>query len=403
VNGLRRIFIFCALLFVFAAGGFGATGEYQRTKDGKTTVWNSAPKPGDTATWSGARDDEGYATGFGTLTWYNANGSVFGHYFGNMVRGKFDGFVNVHSRGKTGHALFVDGERSSAWATGPAPSRMTPEQQEAVAAARPKPTPKAEATPVVRPSPAPKVAERAPAKSETSPPPPKPAPSNPPPIATTESSPPEVVESSPPRPEPAASKREEVRTEQPTLGLSLGPQPLGLSESSRPKSTPTVAPSVAETTPAVVESTPRQTAPIEEQAITTSTKDSSVESTPPAAAANENGEVDQVDKSLRTLVGPPPSLHINPNPQPSSPPEKSANFRSSGAVLTEDEATSLADTEARNQGAPLDKYNRPTVDYSAVKDMWSVVYNLKPDSPIGMPKQFSVTVEDKTKKTVLKK
>jgi hypothetical protein len=40
-----------------------------------------------------------------------------------MVRGKFDGMVNVHSKGKTNHAIFVDGQRTTRWATGPAPSR----------------------------------------------------------------------------------------------------------------------------------------------------------------------------------------------------------------------------------------------------------------------------------------
>ncbi len=41
-----------------------------------------------------------------------------------MVRGKFDGSVNVHSNGKTQHAIFVDGKRTSRWARGPAPSRI---------------------------------------------------------------------------------------------------------------------------------------------------------------------------------------------------------------------------------------------------------------------------------------
>jgi hypothetical protein len=40
-----------------------------------------------------------------------------------MVRGKFDGPVNAHAKGKTNHAVFTDGVRTSRWAAGPAPSR----------------------------------------------------------------------------------------------------------------------------------------------------------------------------------------------------------------------------------------------------------------------------------------
>ena len=35
-------------------GAAPAQGEYQRTKDGKTLVWNDDPKPGDVAAWSGS-------------------------------------------------------------------------------------------------------------------------------------------------------------------------------------------------------------------------------------------------------------------------------------------------------------------------------------------------------------
>jgi hypothetical protein len=109
---------------MLASIALGAGGAYQSTKDGKTTVWNSKPRPGEAADWSGKRDRDGYATGFGTLTWFNAKGTVYARYYGNVVRGKLNGPVNVHSKGKTGHAYFVEGERSTPWATGPAPLRM---------------------------------------------------------------------------------------------------------------------------------------------------------------------------------------------------------------------------------------------------------------------------------------
>src|SRR5207253_201554 len=57
------------VLLVFANVALGE-GTYQRTRNGKTLVWNNHPKPVDEATWSGTRDQEGYARGLGTLTWY---------------------------------------------------------------------------------------------------------------------------------------------------------------------------------------------------------------------------------------------------------------------------------------------------------------------------------------------
>jgi len=101
-------------------------------------VWNSDPKPGYVAAWSGDRDRDGYANGFGTVTWYTerqqavtgaSKSTVYARYFGNMVQGKFDGEVNAHSKGKTAHAVFVDGRRNSHWAAGPAPSRRVAGQR----------------------------------------------------------------------------------------------------------------------------------------------------------------------------------------------------------------------------------------------------------------------------------
>ncbi len=127
-----RLFCLCGVLLpVFAGVAFGQ-GTYQHAKDGKTIVWNNDPKPGDAAAWFGDRDIEGYATGFGTLSWYTAQqqekSTLYARYFGRMVRGKFDGPVNVHSKGKTDHAIFVDGQRTTRWAAGRAPSRSVAQQ-----------------------------------------------------------------------------------------------------------------------------------------------------------------------------------------------------------------------------------------------------------------------------------
>ncbi len=98
---LRQLFIHSALLvLVFASAALA--GQYQQTKDGKTLVWNEDHKPDDLVSWSGKRDADGYATGYGTLTWYTPDdmletGSnlprkhyrVSSRVSGTMVYGKF--------------------------------------------------------------------------------------------------------------------------------------------------------------------------------------------------------------------------------------------------------------------------------------------------------------------------
>lgn len=121
------ILVCCPLLLALPSVALGAGGTYQRTKDGSTIVWNDYPKPGETADWSGERDREGYATGFGTLSWYTAKGAEYARYYGNMVRGKFDGSVNLYSKGKTAHAFFVEGNRTTRWSRGPSPSPPGPD------------------------------------------------------------------------------------------------------------------------------------------------------------------------------------------------------------------------------------------------------------------------------------
>ena len=65
----RWLFVYSTLLaLVFTGAAFA--GEYQPTKDGRTLVWNEDHTRGDLVSWSGKRDADGYATGYGTLTWY---------------------------------------------------------------------------------------------------------------------------------------------------------------------------------------------------------------------------------------------------------------------------------------------------------------------------------------------
>ena len=113
-------------------------GNYQSTRDGKTLVWNSQPKPGDVATWSGDRDRDDYARGFGRLAWYtrepdSSEPQLYARYWGRMVDGKLEGPVNVHTKGKTHHAIFINGTRATRWAPGTASSRANAQWRTLVA------------------------------------------------------------------------------------------------------------------------------------------------------------------------------------------------------------------------------------------------------------------------------
>jgi hypothetical protein len=116
-------------------------GTYQRTRNGRTFVWNNHPKAGDQATWSGGRDREGYARGFGTLIWYtketgSAKPALYARYWGRMIGGKFNGPVNVHSKKKSHYAIFDDGARVTRWSTGTAPSGASAKWRVAIARRR---------------------------------------------------------------------------------------------------------------------------------------------------------------------------------------------------------------------------------------------------------------------------
>ncbi len=281
----RSFFVCSALLFLLFAAGAFAGGKYQRTKDGKTRVWNNYPQPGDAATWSGDRDADKYATGSGTLSWYMperkyATGSSLPsvarttviRYSGNMVRGKLDGpVVNVDENGATFHGKFTNGRRVGEWAAGPAssPSRTGVADQRKVVL---------------------KEAENA------------------------------------ERPTPNAQRP-----------MAEGPKPTAV---------------------------PAQQA-----------------SPQPSVRAVKEKPSQDVDDSLRALVGPPPLLRTE----------------AARSGLTAAEVIALADAAARAQGYDLGAYQRPQVQYAATDNTWSVSYDQKHDAgEAGKP--FSVKVDDKTKK-----
>jgi uncharacterized protein (TIGR02246 family) len=140
-----RYFFLCAALFLSmisaaytAMISTGNVGGYQKTKDGKTLVWNNHPDRGDEATWSGDRDERGYATGPGTLTWYRAAPKIvtgsnipapkgpvkfLSRLSGTMAAGKFEGLVEmVNAAGRTYHTVFTGGNSNDDWEIGPAPT-----------------------------------------------------------------------------------------------------------------------------------------------------------------------------------------------------------------------------------------------------------------------------------------
>jgi len=308
----RCLFI-CGALLLFVNVACG-DGTYQRTKNGKTFVWNNDPKPGDEATWSGDRDREGYASGFGTLTWHtaqrkseagSAKSGLYARYWGNMVRGKFNGPVNVHSKGKTGYAIFVDGVRTTRWSAGPAPSWR-------VALQRSKLT-KPEAA-----------AEPASAKRSG------------------------VAESEAPAEGPLPVQRSEVRGQMSQM------------------------------------------------------TDRPANRAAPKPGTNKNPKV-EVDDSLRLLFGPPSSLRKGSIDRASSmvPKAEAAPLPATNPRLTQSEVIDLAGAEARRRGYNPAEYQRAEPQYNAADETWSLSYDQQAVAGAQEAgKNFSVTVDDKTKGTV---
>jgi hypothetical protein len=136
-----RLVLICGTLLVLVEATRG-DGKFQSTRDGRTLVWNNHPKPGDVAVWSGARNADDYARGFGQLTWYTKERGfmrpqLYARYWGRMVNGKFEGPVNVHVQRRTRYAIFMDGARVTNWTRGTAPSRATARWRTLAAKRRP--------------------------------------------------------------------------------------------------------------------------------------------------------------------------------------------------------------------------------------------------------------------------
>jgi len=165
MNG--RILLFSMIL---VAANVASAAKYERTLEGNTKIQSSAPQQRLKASWSGDRDENGYATGAGTLTWFRMQktwetGSLLpsvkyievSQYSGKMVEGKLEGsVVSTDTNGNTYHAKFEDGRKTTAWVAG---SGSSSKKRSEESGSRPKvveapaePPPPAEAPP-----PAPKI------------------------------------------------------------------------------------------------------------------------------------------------------------------------------------------------------------------------------------------------------
>ena len=346
----RFIFIGSALLVVFAGAALGA-GNYQRTKDGKGIVWNDAPQPGDTAEWFGNRDKENYAAGVGILIWYRGDGAVYARYHGNMVHGKFRGAVNVHSKGKTGHATFADGKRMSRWLAGPAPSRAEPDWR---LTAKPAEENAERPTPNIQRSTAEMRAteQRAPAAQ--------------------------------PKADKARPEKSIVAKKEPAQNPVTEKQDIPAEGPSAEKKSATVNP------------------PIGSEITTTSSVGEKNDIQPPSNASADR--TNELKPEIDDLLAPPSTLRIDPIVEtPSTAEPQTATTPGANAQLTQEEAVNLADTEARVQGYDLNQYERPKADYSKVKRMWSLIYDLKQADAAGeTAPYFRVSVDDETRKVEVK-
>lgn len=114
-----------------------------------------------------------------------------------------------------------------------------------------------------------------------------------------------------------------------------------------------------------------------------------------------------VDDSIRTLTGPPSSLHTKPEPVTTPAPETSlptipaATSSSAAPKLNAVQAMDIADIEARTRGYDLGEYQLPKAEYNATDDTWSVSYIGREGDK--KPKHLRVIVQDNSGKAEVKK
>ena len=379
---MTRFFFVCGALLLLVAGAAFGDGTYQRTRDGKTMIWNDRARPGDEASWSGDRDRQGYAAGFGTLTWYttehkgeggSAKSVIDVRYWGNMVRGKFDGPVNAHSKGKTDHAIFADGERTTRWVAGTAPSRAGAQRwaellkdKREVAKNIQHPTPKAFA----RQSGQAEQASNSETVREHGPQPPNHDTPAEGPV------PEEKANESRLRTSPSEGSQGSAATATPSMGEEVGSQKseVGAQKSETVEVVPAKKSAVAAANPLPGEAVPKPRMTKKSRA--------------------------KADEALRALVGPPASLRPGTvvNVPSTNAQSEAVPSGSIAARLTREEVVDAADAEARRRGYDPAEYIRGEAEFKAADGIWSVSYKqILVNEMAETAKNFSVTIDDKTK------
>jgi hypothetical protein len=447
-------------MLVLANGAF-AGGAYQATEDRKKAlVWNNDPKPEDAATWSGNRDADGYATGPGTLKWYQISRAFttgsnlatarkkteISSYSGTMVRGKFNGHVVTVDHGKTYYATFADGRRKGHWMAGPLIVKA-----EGVEAASEKPERSQSAKSTETQPPAGKVSqEKAEARVEAEPDVPAAGPAEETEVsesATTKPSEP-LTKASPtpvqsqsgsdlaPRTntQPASPLIAQASTEEPgesatprepvTKKAALAPGAVRAIErptnaAAKKSEPPRVKSEKGENVAKTAKSTPSQPAKLD-----TNLKEDLPSEGPDSAAAessqapkpkSQNSSSSQpasketpADDSIRELTGPPSSLRSNPPPETNPPTQipTPATVAASppppaSPKLTAVNAMDIADIEARTKGYDLGEYQLPKAEYNSATDTWSVAYI--PRDADSTAKKLNVSIQDKSGKAEVRK
>jgi len=428
-----------SLLLLILAKGALADGAYERTEDRKKTlVWNNNPKPDDTATWSGGRDAEGYATGPGTLQWFRTDRSfitgsnvfspkktLISSYSGTMVHGKFSGSVMTVDHGKTYHATFVDGHEKGRWTAGPVVTKAE-SVETGVTAEKPERTASATSTEVAsESSKTKKISEektqpRAAEETSADIPAAGPEESEVSKSATASEEPEQSATPRAPVTRKAALAPGAVRAiEHPThtVAKKSEAEPARRSDRAKPEQTekPSKIAKAASSQPSKAETQLSEDIPAEGPLSAEAEKTQSPSSTSAIAESSQPSTLNAqpasnetpVDNSLRTLTGPPSSLHVrtppetNPPAQISTPPIAAVSSSTAGAKLTAVQAMDIADIEARTKGYDLGEYQLPKAEYNAASDTWSVAYVARDADKAA--KKLSVTIQDKTGKAEVKK
>lgn len=456
----RFLFVCAASVAVLLfAKSVCAQGAYQRTEERKKTlVWNNDPQPNDAASWSGERDEEGYATGAGTLKWFKLGKSFttgsniagrkkteISSYTGTMARGKFTGQVVTVDHGKTYHANFADGHRKGVWFEGPVIAKAesiektepaekaetkTPSASVEVAAEpnateeKPRKTAEVEeTTDIPAAGPDEEKSEATTAKAETgeSDAPEKAAP-------VEKASQPLIAQASTEQAEEATTPREPVNRkgalapgavrpiERPTRGTAKKSETQTSAPAEQAKKTEakigktSTAAKPAPSQPAEAETNVAEDTPAEGPA-SEKIKEAAPSATP--ASARKSASVEPaaketpVDDSIRALTGPPSALRSNAATETNQPADTSAPTTAAAVApsaaeapkLTAVNAMDIADIEARTRGYDLGEYQLPKAEYNSSNDTWSVTYAPREADT----KHLSVTIQDKNGKAEIKK